>query len=193
MKARNFIMILLALGLIGAMTACKGEKGDDGVPGRDGKDGIDGNANVKAYVFETVQGDWNWVKENEDDETYGRWSTTFESAAITKHIVDGGACLVYMKQPRASETLYKLLPLTEYDRYWGLSYTISPIYGEGGVLISWTYSDHQNYGNPCTLASDRLTFKVVLIDGDLLAKNQYEDLSDYSKVEKLFNVVEIGK
>lgn len=176
MKTLKSIGLLFTMVLF-TMISCRGPKGDPGLPGEPG------NANVQSSTVETTAADWTY------DQEACNWYLDLEWDAISQDMVDYGACLVYMENPNPDSYGWHQLPLTLYPDT-SYSSSIEVVYYDYRLTLFWTNSDLQKHENPCRLYGTNLTFKVVLIGGNLYTKYQNEDLSNYETVKKLFNLAD---
>ena len=179
MKTLKSLSMIFVMALL-AITSCHGPQGPQGVPGAPGQDG---NANVQSATVDVTADNWGW------DDNARNWYLDLEWDAIDLDMVDYGAVLVYMENPNENFYGWHQLPLTMYpnDKY---SATLETIYYDYGLTIFWTNSDLQSHQNPCVFYGTNMMFKVVLIDGNIYAQYQNEDLSDFETVKKLFNITE---
>lgn len=140
--------------------ACEGPQG---IPG------VDGNANVVSKTFTS-----NWILED------NFWYTVFDYPAINQDILDRGAVLVYLKV----ESSHLQLPVTLYlnENY---SSTLSVYHSLGMVTIYWDDSDLLTPIEP-----GNYNFKVVVIAASTLAQYPGLNLSSYSEVASVLNLMD---
>jgi len=159
------------------LTSCKGDQGPAGPPGQDG------NANVQSATIETRFSDWDW------SDTEKNWAISFDWNAISLDMVDYGALLVYLENPRSDLYAWHQLPMTLVitDSY---SAVLETSYYDYGFTIFWTNSDLQKHKDVLQSYYDEepMMFKVVLIAANYYAAHPEIDYSNYEEVKTALNL-----
>lgn len=177
---KKFKSIILAFVAVMFLFSCRGPMGQQGPIGPQGPSGQDGNSNVISSTVTVYPNDWYW-----DNNT--SWRVDIDYDAISSHVNNEGAVLVYMD----NQNTWRQLPLTFYyseningqEQFFSSSLEVSSY--TGGVSIFWTENDMVNNYRP-----EQHDFKIVVIDGALYKSRTDIDYSDYDAVKAAFQLTD---
>ncbi len=132
--------------------------GCEGSEGPVGPAGEDGNANVKSEIIRVFGYDWEYID--------GLYGIDIYTSLITQDIVNSGLVYVFLE---AGDGIWFALPYQ----------TMGFAFGQNDLAI-WTQGQ--------AVTTQTTTFRLVVIEGELIGKAAGINFKNYEEVKSFFNL-----